>query len=463
MYSGGHFAEADEDELSLNPGSPSGDSDAIDSDVEDRILSHMYYRTADATGATSVPAPTEPPPAGAAEAGEEESKHNIKPAARGQASSLYGAAAAAPAAGPDAGSSSTEEDEEVTARDDTFVEDAHQSAAEPGREAARQSVPRPKIDVAEAAEGCIATSSGAEDVISPRTAMEQQVVRIDALLGSATLSGQESAVHPVAVTRARGPESDDEYGYLDEAEIQGRNRYFMEEKEIVCRKCKKTGHIAKDCTTVTCMVCGEEGHISKDCKLTGSVCHGCNMRGHMLSECPLRSGKRSDKRAPRASGCERCDSRSHHTEECATIWRRYVYTGPRPEQYSDVMPWCYNCAVDGHFGDDCRQPRARGATAFLGDTAFSAHNCPGKCLRGTAHPVQHHTPSSRGSPYDRGSSDRYRSTSSRDSRRSSPWGRKKAHETPTKYTSSIKHKRAGPKRPKQPAATPRKAAKGGDR
>ncbi|KAJ1665371.1 hypothetical protein IW140_001457 [Coemansia sp. RSA 1813] len=209
--------------------------------------------------------------------------------------------------------------------------------------------------------------------------MEHQLVQVDTLLSPTTQANTAGAVlHEVPAKRAFDPE-DNEYDYLDEAEIQGHNRYFMEEKEIICRRCHKAGHIAKDCTTVTCMVCGKEGHMSKDCKLTGNVCHRCNMRGHIAVDCPQQqSGDRRDRN--KVSGCERCKLRTHHTDECPTIWRRYVYAGHRPLKYNDVKPWCYNCGCSGHFGDDCTIPRGRGANAFLGNTAFSFDNCPGHCI-----------------------------------------------------------------------------------
>ncbi|KAJ2480672.1 hypothetical protein EV174_003656 [Coemansia sp. RSA 2320] len=215
--------------------------------------------------------------------------------------------------------------------------------------------------------------------------MEHQRIQIDSL----QLTSPNGLTHTVQTRHVHDADEidNDEYGYLDEAEIQGRNRYFMEEKEVICRKCHRAGHIAKDCTTVTCMVCGEDGHMSKDCKLNGKVCHACNMRGHVVNECPLRAnggGNGDGRHQPRPQACDRCSSRTHHTEECATIWRRYVYTGPRPPKYSDVDAWCYNCAAKGHFGDDCSLPRVRGTLAFQGDTAFSSSNCPGKIIHVTS-------------------------------------------------------------------------------
>ncbi|KAJ2442114.1 hypothetical protein GGF42_007068, partial [Coemansia sp. RSA 2424] len=229
------------------------------------------------------------------------------------------------------------------------------------------------------------------------TLMEHHHIQIDAL----QLTSPAALTHAVHIRRDADA-ADDEYGYLDEAEIQGRNRYFMEEKEIICRKCYRPGHIAKDCTTITCAVCGNDGHTSKDCKLTGNVCHACNMRGHIASECPQRTESgASTSSQQRSRGCDRCSARTHHTEECATIWRRYVYAGSRPPEYSDVTAWCYNCAARGHFGDNCQMPRAKGSLAYQGDTAFGSVNCPGKMIH-VSESSSHHHHHQRSSHFDSG-------------------------------------------------------------
>ncbi|KAJ1936406.1 hypothetical protein EC988_008204, partial [Linderina pennispora] len=197
--------------------------------------------------------------------------------------------------------------------------------------------------------------------------MERKLIQVATLLRL-----DESNAEPAAA--AAKSTADDSFDYLDEAEFQGRNRYFLEEEEIICRKCHKPGHIAKDCTTITCMVCGKEGHLSKDCNLSGAVCHRCNMRGHIAADCPLKSGGQGSRYS-----CHRCYSQNHHSEECPTIWRRYTYAYPPLKKYNSVTPFCYNCALKGHFGDDCSRPRCRGASSFWNDTAFNASNCPGAC------------------------------------------------------------------------------------
>ncbi|KAJ1960996.1 hypothetical protein GGI12_003495 [Dipsacomyces acuminosporus] len=275
--------------------------------------------------------------------------------------------------------------------------------------------------------------------------MKRQLIQIDNLLSphGPSTPAPSAMAHTISAKRPRDPE-DGEYDYLDEAEFQGKNRYFMEEEEIICRKCHKPGHIAKDCTTVTCMVCGKEGHETKDCKLRGTVCHRCNMRGHVASECPSRSGKHSRY----ASFCERCSSRDHHSEECSTIWRRYVYTHPPPKKYNSVEPYCYNCSAKGHFGDECSKP-IRGVNSFMGDTAFNSENCPGSC----GQPPAKHTRRSNGySERHSGSrsSSSYRDRDSNRSRYGNPAPNREERRRESGYHSSRSRKKGSSNSRQQP-------------
>ncbi|KAJ2557490.1 hypothetical protein EV175_001317 [Coemansia sp. RSA 1933] len=442
--------ENDDDRLYQQQGgdnSNGADSDNIDSDVEDKILSHLYYQSNDQatsiaptpttqTPHTSTPAalsrrtnpgksphPTETgksvriPPGPESDTEDHESKYAIGSKRRKQENSWNLSdlantdqnAEPAHSSGEEgelSGSSSngqsvsvtivpafrtaTNSDDEGTSDDNGQHSHANGTTHGDGSSHA-VSYNASDDDAVNDYLDTVASSGLAtppNTTKSPATAnghsgaashdMEHQLVQIDTLL-SPGAQATGAVLHDVSAKRSLDPE-DNEYDYLDEAEIQGRNRYFMEEKEIICRRCQKPGHVAKDCTTITCMVCGNEGHLSKDCKLTGSVCHRCNMRGHIAADCPQhsRGGYRDRGRPP--AGCERCQIRTHHTDECPTIWRRYVYAGHRPLKYNDVRPWCYNCAQSGHFGDDCLAQRGRGANAFLGSTAFGATNCPGRCI-----------------------------------------------------------------------------------
>lgn len=79
--------------------------------------------------------------------------------------------------------------------------------------------------------------------------------------------------------------------------------------------------------------------------------------------------------------CYLCGSRTHGTHNCSRNWRIYKYrdanirdkdvenrVAMKPlvlardesvdeEKYVGVEPWCYNCAMIGHLGDDCLRER----------------------------------------------------------------------------------------------------------
>ncbi|KAK9766589.1 hypothetical protein K7432_004247 [Basidiobolus ranarum] len=158
--------------------------------------------------------------------------------------------------------------------------------------------------------------------------------------------------------------SDDEYEYLEDADIKGKNRYFMEpdsgKKGQVCYICKEPGHLARDCTVLKCFICGEEGHTSRDCLFTSEICHNCNKRGHRARDCP----------EPRSFGvkeCRRCESRNHHSEECPLIWRQYVIAKPNPAKIKPDRMFCYNCGDYGHLGNKCSKSnmdQSSGSGAF---------------------------------------------------------------------------------------------------
>ncbi|KAJ2493958.1 hypothetical protein IWW37_000036 [Coemansia sp. RSA 2050] len=378
MYGATEFGDTYEDELyKEDPGVEDSASDGMDSDTEEKILSHIYYQSTvpTPTPRTQSPLPRTRPETDVSDSSE--SKYQIGKKRR-KAQSIVDLAK--PKDSSDEGSIS------VTVvrpfRSATLSDEENGSTAVDARDVSFNT----QDDVAVDSYLDSVTSTGLATPVrhpSEGDGMEHHHIQIDLH----QLTSPDIRTHPVVV---RAGDPDDEYGYLDEAEIQGRNRYFMEEKETICRKCHRPGHMAKECTTVTCMTCGKDGHLSKDCKMTGSVCHSCNMRGHISSECPQRSGTQ------RPNVCVRCNSRTHHSEECATIWRRYAYTSPRTTKYEGVIAWCYNCAARGHYGDDCSMRRYQGGLAFQGDTAFGSVNCPGKMI--------HVTGSQRPDYYDNSSS-----------------------------------------------------------
>ncbi|KAI1313848.1 hypothetical protein EDD11_002449 [Mortierella claussenii] len=132
-----------------------------------------------------------------------------------------------------------------------------------------------------------------------------------------------------------------ELGHLEEEEFKGRSRYYMEptkEREILCHRCNKPGHLSRDCTRLVCTICGAvDDHAVIDCPL--SVCFNCRKKGHIADDCP-------------------------------TVWREYIVISKQPLQR--VVQYCYNCAALGHFGDDC--PRIRPSYARSYGSAFFANS-----------------------------------------------------------------------------------------
>ncbi|KAJ2899656.1 hypothetical protein GGI21_000982 [Coemansia aciculifera] len=446
MY-GAEFGDSYEDELYRdNPsGEDTGDSDAIDSDTEEKILSHIYYQSSTATPkAAEALAPKRrlksPLERTQSETDDDsdysESKYQIEKKRRRRRQRQCTASDLTDISNPSKATSGNDKDSEYSDSGDQSIS---VTVVRPFRSATlsdeEHGIPVDMRDVSFNTHDDMAVDSYLDSVTSTGlvtparnsdegAAMEHHHIQIDAL----QLTSPPALEHAVLMRRADADpdvDADDEYGYLDEVEFQGRNRYFMEEKEIICRKCHRPGHIAKECTTVTCTVCGKDGHTSKDCKMTGNVCHACNMRGHVSSECPQRSNSGSSQQRSRL--CDRCNSRSHHTEECATIWRRYVYAGSRAPQYLDVTAWCYNCASRGHFGDDCQRSAATGSLAFQGDTAFGAVNCPGNMIN-VSNPRQQQSHSSQ-----------YDSSSGGDRQHSSPAGRQYSRSSGRQYSSSSGH------------------------
>ncbi|WVF71437.1 hypothetical protein IAT40_006241 [Kwoniella sp. CBS 6097] len=180
--------------------------------------------------------------------------------------------------------------------------------------------------------------------------------------------------------------------FVDDDISKGSKRYFdMEDdepKEVeatflatadqskICQNCKRPGHRSKDCKHIICTTCGaEDDHERRDCPV-GLVCFGCGGRGHRKQDCPDPASRMS-----RRTGCDRCGRRDHMENTCHTIWRVYAYRSHdgRTDVQREKMgadgwekeaiggkasdEWCYNCAREGHLGDDCS--KRRGSLARL--------------------------------------------------------------------------------------------------
>lgn len=135
----------------------------------------------------------------------------------------------------------------------------------------------------------------------------------------------------------------------------------------LCHNCKQAGHKKRDCPHQLCRSCGAlDDHDTMRCPMT-QRCYNCSRLGHVVSKCP-------EPHRQQGSFCRECGSRSHLERSCPQIWRLYL---PSPQFKLDgeweVEAWCYNCAAQGHYGDDCSKPhRAR----LIEQSAFCQANQP---------------------------------------------------------------------------------------
>ncbi|KAJ1941762.1 hypothetical protein FBU59_003403, partial [Linderina macrospora] len=338
---GAGFDNTYEDDLYRDNADESGSSSDIDSDTEEKILSHLYYQS-EAKATAAAPSKTNGHAADHSkdcnnndedENDEAESKYQAHANGSKRRSQTSGAQTtdqvqfAVTGVPPFRSATNSESDSDGSPAKSTLAFNTEDDSVDnylDSVSATGQATPHGL------------TAVGGET-------MERKLIQVATLLGRDESTAEN--------TVKDNDDMDENFDYLEEAKFQGKNRYFLEEEEIICHKCHKPGHTAKNCDTITCMVCGKEGHLAKDCHLSGSVCYRCNMRGHIAADCPLQSGGHGSRYS-----CKRCYSRNHHSEECPTIWRHYTYTYPPPKKYNSVTPFCYNCAIEGHFGDDCTRP-----------------------------------------------------------------------------------------------------------
>jgi hypothetical protein len=93
-------------------------------------------------------------------------------------------------------------------------------------------------------------------------------------------------------------------------------RYFIEDADIVCRFCRKTGHIFRNCKEkeISCYLCRSD-HDPTRCPLA-NVCFWCFRRGHEKMDCRSRHISKF---------CMFCKEPRHSTQECDLLWRDYIY------------------------------------------------------------------------------------------------------------------------------------------
>lgn len=165
-------------------------------------------------------------------------------------------------------------------------------------------------------------------------------------------------------------------------ELRGEGRYFgvtdpetgnpaQQNLGPVCDNCHRRGHIRSKCKTVVCHKCGVVGdHYETQCPTT-VVCVRCGERGHVVAACTSKVKKRQY--------CKSCDSFRHGNENCPGIWRSYLTIPENDGKLALPRIFCYNCASQQHYGDECLEQRTSRIPNING-SAFSGINLP-KYLR----------------------------------------------------------------------------------
>lgn len=153
-------------------------------------------------------------------------------------------------------------------------------------------------------------------------------------------------------------------------EMRGEGRYFgsiEDDVERKCKKCGKTGHLARACSLIVCDSCGEKNdHLSRNCPKS-KRCSRCGQIGHLRSDC-------KEKAVP--IYCHRCKLRTHTEETCPQIWRNYLVSKKKTAQYPSTVS-CYNCGEDGHYGDDCKEAKVH-QLKYVEPSSFSGKIFSGK-------------------------------------------------------------------------------------
>ncbi|XP_071808666.1 uncharacterized protein [Asterias amurensis] len=154
----------------------------------------------------------------------------------------------------------------------------------------------------------------------------------------------------------------------------GMGRYYQNEGNPFCYKCKQSGHKTQDCTNrnktrfMTCILCGTKGHNDRQC--SERQCFACQEVGHQIKDCTNKKY--------RYITCNRCSMTGHKAKYCPDRWRQYhmttepgniiQYNGTIEDQSVSVngKVYCYNCSLEGHFGHECmEEPMDRYAPLIL--------------------------------------------------------------------------------------------------
>jgi len=139
-----------------------------------------------------------------------------------------------------------------------------------------------------------------------------------------------------------------------------RRRYFpgVGSDEVFCVVCTSSSHHADACPRYKCGFCQSTEHRSLACP-TAFRCATCHLIGHNRIECP--TGKLAPPPAEgedrsifeRSRLCVLCQSNEHFEKSCINVWRSYEPDSGTVRKIKSLVPYCYRCGEEGHYGAEC--------------------------------------------------------------------------------------------------------------
>ena len=141
---------------------------------------------------------------------------------------------------------------------------------------------------------------------------------------------------------------------LDSKERTLQSRYWglsNDTDKARCTSCALEGHVSWNCPSQKCDKCHAFQQHSSDACPAYQVCTKCRERGHQKEQCPSKLSMTS------ADGfvCHRCNQNGHVEEVCSSLWRSYIPFESRDITKVDrLLISCYQCGLNGHWGDDCK-------------------------------------------------------------------------------------------------------------
>ncbi|KAI8362171.1 hypothetical protein B0O80DRAFT_94553 [Mortierella sp. GBAus27b] len=309
-----------EDELYKDPSSDSEGSDELNSDLEDTMLSHVYYSTNVYKKAAAA--------SSAKQAGDQDNS-SVSGANRASQNDQLAIPRTPAEDYHQAISRETEQDSESDDNNADDGDDGSDSGDSGNGDDEEDNEDDEEDDDTLEAKSRVKRARYLEST-EPTEQLDEHVLDLGA---TADDDGDETNYDLKA-----------ELGHLEDENFKGRSRYYLDEKErsLACHRCGLSGHLSRNCTTKICNTCGAKGdHTFTDCPF--AVCYNCQKKGHLSSNCPY----------PRGYGvrnfCDKCGLNNHVTEDCPTVWREYVCKSDEP--LYNARQYCYNCAAQDHFGD----------------------------------------------------------------------------------------------------------------